>query len=148
MPFGSNHDYSFLNNRYSAASFPRLYMRPQLESVGNDAPLVCAPAGVEAAIRTLLHHIGEDPEREGLQKTPARYAKALEFFTKGYSESIQEVVNDAIFYVDNNDLVIVRDIDISSMCEHHILPFTGKVSSSLMHSWWSSSMMYIYEISD
>lgn len=77
----------------------------------------------------MLQHIGENPDREGLIKTPDRYAKALLFFTKGYSDDIKEVVNNAVFEVDHHDLVLVRDIDIFSMCEHHMVPFMGKVFS-------------------
>lgn len=87
-----------------------------------------AQSGIEKAIHSLLIHIGEDPSREGLQKTPERYAKALLYVTRGYSQEIQDVVNGAIFTVDNDDMVIVRDIEISSLCEHHLLPFNGKVS--------------------
>ena len=80
------------------------------------------------AAKKLLQHIGEDPERDGLVRTPDRYAKALLFFTKGYSEDIYEVVNDAIFEVDHQSLVLVKDIEMFSMCEHHMVPFMGKVS--------------------
>jgi len=80
------------------------------------------------AAKKLLQHIGEDPERDGLVRTPDRYAKALLFFTKGYSEDIYEVVNDAIFEVDHQNLVLVKDIEMFSMCEHHMVPFMGKVS--------------------
>jgi GTP cyclohydrolase I len=80
------------------------------------------------ACRTLLKCIGEDPNREGLLKTPSRWAKALLFLTKGYKETVSAVTNNAVFTEDSHkEMVIVRDIDIHSLCEHHILPFTGRV---------------------
>ncbi|OJJ83804.1 uncharacterized protein ASPGLDRAFT_58228 [Aspergillus glaucus CBS 516.65] len=83
--------------------------------------------GMAEAAKKLLQHIGEEPERDGLVRTPDRYAKALLFFTKGYSEDLHEVVNDAIFEVDHQNLVLVKDIEIFSMCEHHMVPFMGKI---------------------
>ncbi|CAE6411750.1 unnamed protein product [Rhizoctonia solani] len=80
------------------------------------------------AVRTLLECIGEDPDREGLQRTPDRYAKALLWMTKGYEEKLSEVINNAVFAEDHDELVIVRDIDVFSLCEHHMVPFTGKIS--------------------
>ena len=74
----------------------------------------------------LLSEIGEDPSREGLLKTPMRSAKAWDFFTQGYDAKIDEVINDAIFDEDCNDMVVVRDIEFFSMCEHHMVPFFGR----------------------
>lgn len=77
-------------------------------------------------IRQMLTELGEDPEREGLLKTPSRVDKALRFLTSGYSADIDAVLNEALFSVDYSEMVIVRDIDFYSMCEHHLLPFFGK----------------------
>merc|ERR1711939_692948 len=79
------------------------------------------------AVRTLLECIGEDPDREGLARTPERYAKALLWMTKGYEERPPDVIGSAVFAEDHDEMVIVRDIDIFSLCEHHLVPFTGKV---------------------
>jgi GTP cyclohydrolase I len=77
-------------------------------------------------IRQLLGAIGEDPSREGLIGTPRRVADSLRFLTSGYTTDIDELINDALFTVPYNEMVIVRDIDLYSLCEHHLLPFFGK----------------------
>jgi GTP cyclohydrolase I len=81
---------------------------------------------MDALIRQLLVELGEDADREGLVKTPARVAKALTFLTSGYQAKIEDVLNGALFTVDYSEMVIVRDIDYYSLCEHHLLPFFGK----------------------
>jgi GTP cyclohydrolase I len=77
-------------------------------------------------IQQLLQEIGEDPKREGLQKTPERVEKALRFLTKGYAENPVEILSNALFVEDYDEMVIVKDIDFYSMCEHHLLPFFGR----------------------
>ena len=77
-------------------------------------------------LKDILAQIGEDPEREGLAKTPERFAKALEFLTQGYHQNPDDIVGDAIFTEECNHMVIVRDIEVYSLCEHHLLPFYGR----------------------
>jgi GTP cyclohydrolase I len=77
-------------------------------------------------IRQLLSDLGEDPAREGLLATPKRVEKALRFLTSGYQADVDAIINDALFSVDYNEMVIVKDIDFYSLCEHHLLPFFGK----------------------
>ena len=81
---------------------------------------------MEQAFRTILKQVGEDPEREGLRDTPSRAANAMEFLTKGYGETLESLVNDALFASDTSEMILVQDIELYSMCEHHMLPFIGK----------------------
>ncbi len=81
---------------------------------------------IESITRDLLTEIGEDSQREGLVRTPLRVAKAWEFFSQGYRTGLDEIINEAIFNEDCSEIVVVRDIEFFSMCEHHMLPFFGK----------------------
>jgi len=83
-------------------------------------------AGLQSLIERLLHAVGEDPKREGLIKTPERVEKSLKFLTSGYDTDIDKLVNDALYSENYNEMVIVKDIDVYSLCEHHMLPFFGK----------------------
>lgn len=82
---------------------------------------------MDALFRQLLEQLGEDPERPGLQKTPQRMADAMKFLTSGYGQSAKDVANGALFPSDTSGMVIVKDIECYSLCEHHLLPFFGKV---------------------
>jgi len=81
---------------------------------------------IRTLIEQLLISVGENPTREGLEKTPERVEKAFKFMTKGYQEDVDEVLNGALFPIDYDEMVIVKDIDFYSLCEHHLLPFFGK----------------------
>lgn len=83
---------------------------------------------VAASYRNILKQMGEDPTREGLLDTPMRAAKAMSFFTKGYQETVHQVVKNAVFNEPTDEMVVVKDIEFFSLCEHHLVPFMGKVS--------------------
>ena len=89
-------------------------------------------AKVAKLISKILDELGEDVEREGLEKTPERVAKALRYLTSGYAKDAKEILNDAMFVEDYDEMVIVKDIDFSSLCEHHLLPFIGKCHVAYM----------------
>ena len=86
-----------------------------------------ATRSLEDLVREILPLLGEDPERDGLQRTPTRVAKALEFLTSGYRADIGKIVNEALYSVTYDQMVIVKDIEFFSLCEHHLLPFFGKM---------------------
>ena len=82
---------------------------------------------IEDAVKVILENVGENPNREGLLKTPLRVAKSFEFLTSGYSKDPKEILNSALFTSSNDEMVLVRDIEFYSLCEHHLLPIIGKV---------------------
>lgn len=81
---------------------------------------------MEEHYKAIIQAVGEDPDREGLQRTPHRAAKAMQFLTQGYTQNLDALINEAVFTSSNNEMVIVRDIELYSLCEHHLLPFLGR----------------------
>jgi GTP cyclohydrolase I len=90
------------------------------------AKTLCDTSGMDRYFKALLEEIGEDPRREGLRDTPRRTARALKFLTQGYGQKLEDVVGKATFTAKNDEMVIVRDIELYSLCEHHMLPFIGR----------------------
>ncbi|CAK7203840.1 GTP cyclohydrolase 1 [Sporothrix eucalyptigena] len=110
---------------FDGLSRPSTGTRARLEE--NDEERAVRLEKMRGAVRTILECVGEDPDRAGLLGTPDRYAKALLDFTQGYQQNVRNVVNEAIFHEGHNEMVIVKDIEVFSLCEHHMVPFTGKM---------------------
>lgn len=121
-PFTSNPTVDF-----EGLSWPSIGTLGRLQERENPEEADARLKKLSGAVRTILECIGEDPDREGLHGTPERYAKAMMFFTKGYEENLRDIVNGAVFHEDHDELVIVKDIEVYSLCEHHLVPFTGKI---------------------
>jgi GTP cyclohydrolase IA len=126
---GSN-GFSASGAKSDASEVKSLQIRPDRSALTSNAEQLPHPEVTSEemmdAVRTMLLGVGEDPEREGLLKTPKRVAEAMQFLTGGYKQSLEELVNDAIFDEGHNEMVLVRDINFFSLCEHHMLPFMGR----------------------
>lgn len=106
-------------------SWPSVGARKRIESTPEEAQI--REKKISDAVKVILEELGEDVNREGLLETPERYARAMLYFTKGYEDNIRDVIKRAVFEEDHDEMVIVRDIEIYSLCEHHLVPFFGKV---------------------
>jgi len=108
--------------------------KPTEEILLNDSKDVAKPESVASLVRKIIALVGEDPEREGLKKTPERYEKALKFLTSGYHQNVDHLLNGATFSVCYDEMVVVKDIEFFSLCEHHLLPFFGKAHVAYLPS--------------
>ncbi len=105
-------------------------------------------AGLIKNYRSNLELLGEDPEREGLQKTPERIAKAMQFITQGYGQDAEAILNSAKFHEDVSEMIIVKDIELYSMCEHHMLPFYGKAHVAYIPNGYITGLSKIARVVD
>lgn len=104
--------------------------------------------GLASCYKTTLNLLGEDACREGLEKTPVRLAKAMQFLTQGYQQDANGILNSAKFHEDVNEMVIVKDIELYSMCEHHMLPFYGKAHVAYIPNGWITGLSKIARVVD
>ena len=132
-PNGSNRSESSDNNSNALESslLDQIASRPDRNTQNGQAPRIkatteAAKEKMMSAVYTMLESVGEDPEREGLLKTPKRVAEAMQYLTGGYNQSLEDLVNGAIFDEGHNEMVLIRDINFFSLCEHHMLPFMGR----------------------
>lgn len=109
---------------YDGLSWPSQGARSRIEQTPEEAK--AREGRIAEAVKTILTEVGEDVDREGLLETPERYARAMLFFTKGYEDNIRDVIKRAVFEENHDEMVIVRDIELYSLCEHHLVPFFGK----------------------
>ena len=105
-------------------------------------------AGLIKTYKESITLLGEDPEREGLQKTPERIAKAMQFMTQGYDLNANDILNSAKFHEDVSEMIIVKDIELYSMCEHHMLPFYGKAHVAYISNGWITGLSKIARVVD
>jgi GTP cyclohydrolase I len=104
--------------------------------------------GLMTSYKDVLGQLGEDPEREGLQKTPERVAKAMQFLTQGYFQDAAAIINSAKFHESVSEMIVVKDIEIYSMCEHHMLPFIGKAHVAYIPNGWITGLSKIARVVD
>lgn len=105
-------------------------------------------AGLKQSYRDILGQLGEDPDREGLLKTPERLAKAMQFLTQGYFQDARTIINSAKFHEPVSEMIVVKDIEIYSMCEHHMLPFIGKAHVAYIPNGWITGLSKIARVVD
>jgi len=104
--------------------------------------------GLMKSYKDVLSQLGEDPEREGLLKTPERVAKAMQYLTQGYFQDAQSIINSAKFHEPISEMIVVKDIEIYSMCEHHMLPFIGKAHVAYIPNGWITGLSKIARVVD
>ncbi|NEQ65429.1 MAG: GTP cyclohydrolase I FolE [Symploca sp. SIO1B1] len=131
MTIASSNGSNLAESNFKLDSTSNLKTRPDRNTQNGQQPKLQRPTEdmneeMMRAVRTMLLGVGEDPEREGLLKTPKRVTEAMQFLTSGYNQSLEELVNGAIFDEGHNEMVLIRDINFFSLCEHHMLPFMGR----------------------